>query len=122
MATLANAELFDLGAYPGIAVGEGSVRGEVFDIDDEALVAADVIEGHPDFYERRLEPVTYDDGSTGQAWAYWAPPSSLEGSERIASGDWFDRARRADDLDIDEQLAAAKSDVATNGRYPQGDN
>ncbi len=89
---LANAELFDFGAYPGIAPGAGTVQGEVFEIDDAVLARADEIEGHPDFYERRLETIDVD-GSPIEAWVYWAPASLLSNRPVIDSGDWFDRVR-----------------------------
>lgn len=96
-ATLADAELVDFGAYPGVGPGSGVVRGEVFTVSDETLAIADKIESHPDFYERRLESVILDDGSSVQAWVYWAPESLLRDPDnpRIDSGDWFDRAPRA---------------------------
>lgn len=95
--SLTNAELVDFGAYPGIGPGSGVVRGEVFEVSDETLVIADKIEGHPDFYERRQERINLDDGSTVEAWVYWAPDSLLSDPEnpRIESGDWFDRSPRS---------------------------
>lgn len=95
--SLTGAELVDFGAFPGVGPSTGSVRGEVFTISEETLVAADRIEGHPDFYERRLESIDLDDGSTAQAWVYWAPDSLLNdpNNPRIESGDWFDRERRS---------------------------
>jgi len=96
-ARLANAVLVDFGSYPGVGPGEGTVRGEVFTISEEALADADVIEGHPDFYERRLESIDLDDGRTVEAWVYWAPESLLSdpANQQIESGDWFDRERLA---------------------------
>lgn len=93
--SLERASLTDCGAFPAIGPGDGRVRGEVFTVTDAALLDADVIEGHPDFYERRVETIDLDDGSTTQAWVYWAPESLLEapGHRPIPSGDWFDRDR-----------------------------
>ncbi len=112
MATLPNAQLYDFGPYPGIGrdgTSTGSVRGEVFEISDDALAAADLVEGHPDFYERRLETVTLDDGTTDEAWAYWAPVALLSEAVLIDSGDWFDRVHSHDGSSIDEHLETAKS-------------
>ena len=94
---LPKAELVDFGAYPGVGPGSGLVRGEVFTVSDETLAIADKIEGHPDFYERRMETVDLDDGASVEAWVYWAPASLLDDSDnpRIGSGDWFDRPRRS---------------------------
>jgi gamma-glutamylcyclotransferase (GGCT)/AIG2-like uncharacterized protein YtfP len=93
-ATLANALLYDFGAYPGIGPGEGTVVGELFDISDQGLAICDVIEGHPSFFTRRSGEVKLDDGTVVEAWLYWAPPTFLDGRQPEPSGDWFNRARR----------------------------
>lgn len=92
-ALLDNAVLIDCGSYPALGPGDGVVRGEVFTISDDVLAVADGIEGHPDFYERRVETVAMVDGSTVEAWVYWAPDSLLNvpGGSTIESGDWFER-------------------------------
>jgi len=96
--SLADAVLVDFGSYPGVGRGEGSVRGEVFTVSVDTLALADQIEGHPDFYERRLEVIALDDGGAVEAWVYWAPESLLADSNnrRILSGDWFERHRVTD--------------------------
>ena len=95
--SLPKAELVDFGAYPGVGPGSSAVRGEVFTVSDETLAIADKIEGHPDFYERRVASINLDDGETVEAWVYWAPDSLLDDPDnpRIESGDWFDRPRRS---------------------------
>ena len=51
--------LVSLGGFPGLLeVGTTRVVGEVYEVDDETLVAVDRLEGHPGHYERvpiRLE-------------------------------------------------------------------
>ena len=91
-ATLGGATLYDFGAYPGIGRGDGSVRGDLFEVSDEGLAAADLLEGHPGFYERTLENVEAD-GTTVEAWVYWAPAAMVAGRPSISSGDWFERER-----------------------------
>ncbi|NNK91169.1 MAG: hypothetical protein HKO87_01950, partial [Acidimicrobiia bacterium] len=91
-ATLPGAELFDFGAYPGVGRGEGVVMGDLLEVSDEGLATTDLIEGHPGFYERTLEPVDVE-GVTVEAWVYWAPPAMVIGRPSIASGDWFERDR-----------------------------
>jgi gamma-glutamylcyclotransferase (GGCT)/AIG2-like uncharacterized protein YtfP len=97
------AALFDLGIYPA-AVPAGSengrVRGEVYEMIDAPAVLAvlDEIEGYsaadPDtsLYTRLVTPVTLDDGSVVDAWAYFynAP---LGRAERIASGDYLEHLK-----------------------------
>lgn len=103
-ATLDGARLFDLGSYPGLGRGVGQVVGELFEVDASVLDITDDIEGHPEFYVRRIETVTSADGNSRAAWAYWAPPDLLVAARVIASGDWFDRSREPVPSSIDAQL------------------
>jgi gamma-glutamylcyclotransferase (GGCT)/AIG2-like uncharacterized protein YtfP len=95
------AALFDLGIYPAaIPAADGRVWGEVYRMTDPRTVlrALDEIEGYsaaePDasLYTRVETPVTFDDGRTASAWAYFynAP---LGRAERIASGDYLEHLR-----------------------------
>ena len=90
---LARATLYDCGAFPALGPGDSTVTGEILTIGAAGLVAADAIEDHPDYYERRTETIERSDGSFVDAWAYWAPKSLIERSDLIPSGDWFDRER-----------------------------
>jgi gamma-glutamylcyclotransferase (GGCT)/AIG2-like uncharacterized protein YtfP len=95
------AALFDLGIYPAaIPDPDGVVWGEIYralDI-DRVLAGLDEIEGHSptmpeaSLYNRLEVAVTYEDGSTGDAWVYFynAP---LGRAERIASGDYLEHLR-----------------------------
>jgi gamma-glutamylcyclotransferase (GGCT)/AIG2-like uncharacterized protein YtfP len=93
--------LFDLGIYPAAVPGtEGRVWGEVHRMTDTAavLAALDEIEGYrpnePDqsLYTRFETPVTLDDGTVANAWAYFynAP---LGGAQQIASGDYLEHLK-----------------------------
>ena len=115
-ARLAGATLYDFGSYPGIGPGDGSVVGDLLELSEAGLTEADLIEGHPDFYERRLETVEVD-GDQVEAWVYWAPSAMLVDRPPVASGDWFDRERQAmatTPLPIpdDEPLGAAFERIA----------
>ncbi|MDQ4129567.1 MAG: gamma-glutamylcyclotransferase [Actinomycetota bacterium] len=88
--------LYDLGGYPALRPGEGSVRGELYAIDDPPVLARlDAFEGFkPDdeegsLYVRRsvalLEPPE-------EAWVY-VYNRDPSGRPAIASGDW--RAHRS---------------------------
>ena len=108
--SLEGAELHDFGSYPGVLPGEGVVAGEVFEISEETLVVTDQIEGHPNFYTRRIERVCCGAGREEvDAWVYWAPLELRTAGSRIRSGDWFDRLRRADFPSIDQQLLEDRS-------------
>ena len=61
--------LLDLGRYPGLVPGPGSVRGEVYRVDDaELLAVVDRAEGY-NFVRRRVL-VTLSDGRRARAWVY----------------------------------------------------
>lgn len=96
-----NAALFDLGIYPAaVPASEGLVYGEVYQITRPAIVlrALDQLEGHrpgepeSSLYTRMLTPVTMEDGTLIDAWAYFynAP---LGRAERIESGDYLEYLR-----------------------------
>lgn len=76
--------LYDFGAYPGARPGEGTILGEIFELDDPAILPAlDKYEG-PE-YQRALVSTT----DAVECWIYWylgADPGRL-----IPSGDWFHR-------------------------------
>jgi gamma-glutamylcyclotransferase (GGCT)/AIG2-like uncharacterized protein YtfP len=96
-----SATLFDLGIYPAaVPASEGRVWGEVYEIVNraEVLDALDEIEGYrasepeASLYTRLMTPVTLEDGSRVNAWAYFynAP---LGRAERIESGDYLEHLR-----------------------------
>jgi gamma-glutamylcyclotransferase (GGCT)/AIG2-like uncharacterized protein YtfP len=95
------AALFDLGIYPAaIPASDSRVWGEVHRMLDEDAVLStlDEIEGYrpsePDqsLYMRVETPVTFDDGHSTTAWAYFynAP---LGRAQRIESGDYLEHLR-----------------------------
>jgi len=85
--------LFDLGAYPGmVRAREGSVVGEVYEVDARTLAALDALEGHPSFY-RRTEITLAPPMDAEPVWTYLLRPEQVAGRKRIESGSW--RAHRA---------------------------
>ncbi len=93
-ATLPNARLYDMGAYPAAVPGEGQVLGELLILEASALPLLDRIEGHPHFYRRGRVTVTTADGPQ-EAWVYWAPEELPSGGYLLADGDWLRRDREA---------------------------
>ncbi|MEZ4735366.1 MAG: gamma-glutamylcyclotransferase [Caldilineaceae bacterium] len=89
-ATLADAELYDLGAYPAATPGAGVIYGDLLQVAADALPIADRIEGHPTFYCRAETRVQTGQGEVA-AWIYWAPPGLTIGRRQITNGDWFQR-------------------------------
>lgn len=80
-AVLEEADLYDLGSYPGVKVpGGGSVVGDLFALHpetaDEVLAKLDDYEGcgaddpPPHQYARQLLTVSVADGDDVEAWAY----------------------------------------------------
>ena len=95
------AALFDLGIYPAaVPAADSRVCGEVYELINQRVVldSLDELEGYrpgepeTSLYMRAMTPVTLDDGSTVNAWAYFynAP---LGRAERIESGDYREYLR-----------------------------
>jgi len=95
------AVLFDLGIYPAaVPTADGRVYGEVYEMIRPAVVlrALDELEGYrpsePDssLYTRIVTPVTLEEGTEVDAWAYFynAP---LGRAERIESGDYLEHLK-----------------------------
>ena len=79
--------LVDLGGYPGaLPGGMGSIRGEVYRLRSEDLLAALDSEEGPEF-PRRLTAVRLDDGREIRAWTYWFT-GSVNGAVPIPDGDY----------------------------------
>ncbi len=89
-ARLKGAVLYDFGSFPGAFRGEGTIRGEVLQLDGRALEVLDPLEGHPDMYYREIVEVETDSGPM-QAWIYWAPDDLRPMGSPILNGDWLRR-------------------------------
>jgi gamma-glutamylcyclotransferase (GGCT)/AIG2-like uncharacterized protein YtfP len=61
--------LLDLGSYPGLVEGRGTVNGELYRLDAaEVLPAVDRREGYN--FERRRRKIALADGRSAWAWVY----------------------------------------------------
>lgn len=76
--------------FPGMVFGEGTVKGELYEITKKMVTSMDVLEGHPDFYIR--ETITLPDG--GKAIAYLANDERLFDNPVIESGCWKEHQRK----------------------------
>lgn len=77
--------MYDLGTYPGIVEGDFSVRGEVYQVDDDMLHHLDELEEVPIEYCRETIETPF-----GNAWVYiYQDVANLK--ELISSGDWCER-------------------------------
>jgi gamma-glutamylcyclotransferase (GGCT)/AIG2-like uncharacterized protein YtfP len=97
--------MLNLGSFPGIIPGEGRIRGEIYEIDEDVLAQLDSIEGYRDddpkhsLYIRTVVDAFYDDGGsvpTGddRISTYVYNADRFRSSDRpyniVESGDWFD--------------------------------
>ncbi len=80
-------EMYDLGWYPGIVPGKGEVFGEVYEIDLKTLMILDLIEDEGEEYERKLLPVTMEDGSTISAFVY-VFKADVSNKRKVKDGLW----------------------------------
>ncbi len=63
--------------YPFAIRGQGSVHGEVYEVDDEILRALDQLEQDHDDYYRELTPVLLEDQQEIMAWIYLSDQAVL---------------------------------------------
>ncbi len=84
---LGAAQLFNLGNYPMIVPGKGWVKGELYRISPAILQKLDILEEHPDYYQRNL--VTLESGC--RAWVYWGQAGLVVDHPLVVSGFWRDR-------------------------------
>ncbi len=90
--------LFDLGAYPGVALGGAQrVKGEVYAIEPAVETALDVLEEVADDdsgeYIKRQVRVEVN-GQWFECLVYEINPTRIAGLEVIESGDWIAHAAR----------------------------
>jgi gamma-glutamylcyclotransferase (GGCT)/AIG2-like uncharacterized protein YtfP len=90
------ADLYDLGAYPGIVPGDGLVRGELWQLRPEhmrqTLSVLDEVEGfeqqEDDLFVRRVVSCMLEDGEALSAWTYYyARVTELRDADRIPSNE-----------------------------------
>jgi len=78
--------MYDLGAFPAVTEGKGSITVEVYEITRETFKRLDRLEGYPNFYTRRKIHI-----KVGlKAWIYFVNPDSqfLSHPRIVESGDW----------------------------------
>lgn len=89
-------ELWDLGSYPAAVIRPGRrgarVLVEVFDVSRGVLRALDLLEGHPDLYQRKRASVRVGGSPPLSVSVYAMPQGRLPAYARpIPSGDWLKR-------------------------------
>jgi gamma-glutamylcyclotransferase (GGCT)/AIG2-like uncharacterized protein YtfP len=108
-ATLQDFAMYNLGPFPAITGEAGeSVKGEVYEVDEELLALLDRIEGYHEknpndsLYRRKRVKVNDSDGHAYRCFTYEIAPRFLaqlkqagsfgkaKDPEKVESGDWFD--------------------------------
>lgn len=80
-------EMYDLGHYPAVVVGEGEIFCEVYRISSSILTELDALKRDGHEYKRELINTPL-----GSAWIYLYQ-HSVTGLPRIDDGDWLTRER-----------------------------
>jgi gamma-glutamylaminecyclotransferase len=68
-------------------VKDSYIIGEVYEVNEKTLKNLDDLEGHPNWYQRRIINVVSDVGDRLRAWAYFMPVKP-QGAEVIELGDY----------------------------------
>jgi gamma-glutamylcyclotransferase (GGCT)/AIG2-like uncharacterized protein YtfP len=89
--------LYDLGAYPGLLLGESnsSVVGEVYEVDDEILNRLDDFEASS-YYRRKQVEISLG-AQRKVCWTYEPDPEFYSPHMLITSGDWIEYAKTKTD-------------------------
>ena len=90
-AVLGQYKFVDLGPFPAVVMDPSCspnsptmIVGEVYEIEDAALVALDILEGHPNFYSRKEIDTAF-----GKAWMYsFAPDARVDKSWKTVDRCW----------------------------------
>lgn len=75
-------QMYDLGRYPGIVEGKGTVLGEVYQVTEETEKRLDYLEEEGDLYVKKPEMVRLHNGQTVSAVVY-VYNKSISGCEEI---------------------------------------
>ncbi|MFW6179638.1 MAG: gamma-glutamylcyclotransferase family protein [Desulfohalobiaceae bacterium] len=76
--------------YPYVLkTGEtSSIKGEVYEVDQQTWQEVDILEGHPNWYCRERQEILLDSGGTVLAWMYFFPEAR---GQLIPCGDYLCR-------------------------------
>jgi gamma-glutamylcyclotransferase (GGCT)/AIG2-like uncharacterized protein YtfP len=81
--------LYDFGRYPGARPEDGSIAGELFQVDASSKLLAMLDDYEGAEYERSIATAQTDDGLPIDCWIYWYV--GCDPGQLIASGDWLVR-------------------------------
>ena len=81
--------MYNLGAFPAVVPrGKTSIVCELYDVDDGCLSRLDMLEGHPDFYERVDVSTPFGEGV--QMYLFRNRISGNRTRDVVANGFWWD--------------------------------
>ncbi len=86
-AKLPGFRMYDLGWYPGIVPGEGTIFGELYEVDFTTLLLLDQIEDEGEEYRRELLEVFTQEGEKVPAFVY-VYRGRVEDKREIVGGRW----------------------------------
>lgn len=96
-ALLEGFQMLHLGGFPGIIPGEGVIKGEVYEIDEQCLKTLDGIEGYrknnPEsslYLRETVEPLDNEGNSLGETFTYIFNRDDEQKYPLIESGDWME--------------------------------
>lgn len=88
--TEAGFTMYSLGGFPGvIRTGEGSVKGELYEVPVTGLPGLDMLEGHPNFYRR--ETIRLESGQEVLTYLLPVRKEYTEGCPIVEDGVWEKR-------------------------------
>lgn len=86
---LDNAELYSLGGFPAVIVGNDSVSGEIYEVDEATLKALDALEGHPRFYKRETHLISCHSMNGTLPCHVYFYQHEVQGDMYIPCGEWL---------------------------------
>lgn len=85
--TVTGFEMFDLGSYPMVVPGDGSIAVEIYEVNPATFGQLDRLEGFPSFYGRKMITAVTDYCPV-EAWMYVGQAHQVRGQKQVTSGVW----------------------------------
>lgn len=103
-----------------IGVGH-NVEVDIFKVTDETLARLDVLEGHPNWYQRKQVPIKTEKGKELMCWVYFNIAEKVNGQKmhktfkreplkKIESNYWSSQFRKPYELNYDERQSIMQDD------------
>lgn len=90
-ATIDHFTMHSLGGFPCIVEdGNCNVAVEVYAVDNDTFERLDMLEGYPDFYNRKLTEICLFSGEQVKCWVYYMDQDNayIRPNSEVESGDW----------------------------------